>query len=74
MTNRSFCEQSAIAAEYKRTIDELWPLASQELLTKLDSDPETKGYKGTVVYLCAELREKYPQCIERGFTIAFLSE
>ena len=119
---RPFCEQSAIAAEYKRTIDELRPLASQELLTKLDSDPETKGYKGTVVYLCddkiykirvqrpescdwmkrrlkdplldkykmtmkeykeleknldqmdAELRDKYPQCIKRGFTIAFLSK
>ena len=118
---RPFCEQSAIAAEYKRTIDGLRPLAAQELQHKLDSDPETIGYKGTVVYLCddkiykirvqrpescdwmkrrlkdpllkqykatmkefkdvekrlkkqdAELREKHPDCVEHGFTIAFLT-
>ena len=119
---RPFCEQSAIAAEYKRAIDELRPLAAQELQNKLDSNPETIGYKGTVVYLCddkiykirvqrpescnwmkrrlkdpllkkykatmkefkelekllddldVQLREKHPDCVEYGFTIAFLSK
>ena len=119
---RPFCEQSAIAAEYKRTIDELRPLAAQELQHKLDSDPETIGYKGTVVYLCddkiykirvqrpescnwmikrlkdpllkkykatmkeykeletllndldEQLRKNHPQCVEHGFSIAFLSK
>ena len=118
---RPFCEQSAIAAKYKQAIDELRPLAAQELQKKLDSDPETIGYKGTVVYLCddkvykirvqrpescdwmkrrlknplhkkykatmkeykalekllkkmdAELREIYPQYVEHGFSIAFLT-
>ena len=119
---RPFCEQSAIAAEYKRAIDELRPLAAQELQHKLDSDSETIGYKGTVVYLCGDkiykirvqrpescdwmtkrlndpllkkykatmkeykelekllndldgqLREKHPNCVEHGFSIAFLSK
>ena len=47
-----FCEQEAIAAYYKGKAEELRPLAAQELRNKLDSDPETRDFKGTVIYLC----------------------
>ena len=47
-----FCEQAAIAAYYKSKAEELRPLASKELQDKLDSDPETKDFTGTVIYLC----------------------
>jgi soluble cytochrome b562 len=47
-----FCEQAAIAAYYKNKAEELRPLASKELQDKLDSDPDTKDFTGTVIYLC----------------------
>lgn len=49
---KPYCEQAEKAAEYKRAADELRQAASDELQRKLDSDPETKDYTGTVVYLC----------------------
>ena len=47
-----YCAQAAIAAVEKQKADELREQASKELQTKLDSDPETKDFTGTVVYLC----------------------
>ena len=47
-----YCAQAAIAAVEKQKADELREQASMELQTKLDSDPETKDFTGTVVYLC----------------------
>ena len=47
-----YCEKAAMAAIFKSQADELRPQASEELRMKLDSDPETKDFKGTVVYLC----------------------
>ncbi len=47
-----YCAQAAIAAVEKQKADELREQASRELQTKLDSDPETKDFTGTVVYLC----------------------
>lgn len=49
---KPYCIQAAIAAEQKSKADALRPLASEELQRKLDSDPETKDFTGTVVYLC----------------------
>ena len=49
---KPYCEQAAVAAVEKNKADELRPLAAEELQTKLDSNPQTKGYTGTVVYLC----------------------
>lgn len=52
---KPFCENAAIAAYWKSKADELRALASEELRAKLDADPETKGFKGTVVYLCDDV-------------------
>jgi len=49
---KPYCEQAEKAAEYKRKADELRQAASDELQQKLDGDPETKDFTGTVVYLC----------------------
>ena len=49
---KPYCAQAAIAAVEKQKADELREQASKELQTKLDSDPETKDFTGTVVYLC----------------------
>ena len=49
---KPYCAQAAIAAVEKQKADELREQASMELQTKLDSDPETKDFTGTVVYLC----------------------
>ena len=49
-----FCENAAAAAYWKNKAEELRPLASAELQAKLDADPETKDFKGTVVYLCGD--------------------
>ncbi|MBO4371132.1 MAG: hypothetical protein J5808_07240 [Paludibacteraceae bacterium] len=51
---QSFCEQAAMAAEYKREADKLRPFAAEELQSKLDSNPDTKDFKGTVVYICGD--------------------
>ena len=47
-----YCTQAAIAAVEKQKADELREQASKELQDKLDSDPETKDFTGTVVYIC----------------------
>lgn len=49
---KPYCEQAAVAAVEKSKADELRPLAAEELQAKLDGNAETKGYTGTVVYLC----------------------
>jgi len=51
---KPYCEQAAIAAVEKSKADELRPLAAEELQAKLDGNPQTKGYTGTVVYLCGD--------------------
>ena len=55
---KSFCEQSEIMSRYKSKVDELRPNAAAELLKRLDSDPETKDYTGTVVYICGDKNYK----------------
>ena len=47
-----YCTQAAIAAVEKDKADALRPLAAEELKAKLASDPETKDFTGTVVYIC----------------------
>ena len=49
---KPYCEQAEMAAIYKAEADRLRPLAAKELQDKLDADPETKDWTGTVVYLC----------------------
>ena len=49
---KPYCEAAETAAEYKRKADDLRENASKELQDKLDNDPETKDFTGTVVYLC----------------------
>ena len=49
---KPYCEQAEMAAIYKAEADRLRPLAAKELQGKLDADPETKDWTGTVVYLC----------------------
>ena len=49
---KPYCEQAAIAAVEKSKAEALRPLAAKELQDKLDADPETKDFTGTVVYLC----------------------
>ena len=49
-----FCENAAVSAYWKEKAEELRPLASAELQAKLDSNPETKDFTGTVVYLCGD--------------------
>ncbi len=55
---KSFCEQSEIAAFYKAKADELRPDAATELQNRLDSDPNTKDFTGTVVYICGDKNYK----------------
>ena len=49
---KPYCEQAKVAAWYKSEAEKFRPLATEELQAKLDSDPETKDFTGTVVYLC----------------------
>ncbi len=49
---KPYCELAAIAAEAKSKADALRPMAAEELRAKLDADPETRDFTGTVVYLC----------------------
>ena len=49
---KPYCEAAETAAEYKRAADELREQASKELQDKLESDPETRDFTGTVVYIC----------------------
>ena len=49
---KPYCEQAEKAAIYKAEADRLRPFAAKELQDKLNADPETKNFTGTVVYLC----------------------
>lgn len=49
---KPYCEQAAVAAVEKNKAEALRPLAAEELQAKLDENPETKDFTGTVVYLC----------------------
>ena len=119
---KPFCEQSEKAATEKSKADALRPLAAEELQAMLDAKPETKDYKGTVVYLCdgeiykirvqrpdntdwmskslkdpnhkaykalksrikameadaknleEQLAIDHPRCVDKGFTIAYLTK
>lgn len=46
---KPYCEESKVAAEHKAKADELRVKATEELRKKLDSDPETRDFTGTVV-------------------------
>ncbi len=46
---KPFCEESAKLADIKSKVDELRPTAAAELQAKLNADPETRDFKGTVV-------------------------
>ena len=46
---KPYCEAAQVAAEKKANAEALRGQASEELQKRLDSNPETKGFKGTVV-------------------------
>jgi len=46
---KPYCEEAKVAAEHKNKAEDLRIKATEELRAKLDSDPETKDFKGTVV-------------------------
>ena len=46
---KPYCEEARILAEQKIKVDLLRPTASEWLKEKLDSDPETVNFTGTVV-------------------------
>ena len=46
---KPFCEKSAELAEIKNTVEDLRPMAVSELQAKLNADPETKDFTGTVI-------------------------
>ena len=46
---KPYCKAAKEAAEHKAKAESLRTLATEELRTKLDSDPETKDFTGTVV-------------------------
>ena len=48
---KPYCEASKELAEQKRKVEELKPVALEWLKTKLNSDPETKDFTGTVLCL-----------------------
>ena len=119
---KPYCEEARILAEQKIKVDLLRPTASEWLKEKLDSDPETQDFTGTVVCvfndqvykirvqrpdqtkwrkkrlddpklkelkalyrvqdevkndiakLENDLAEAHPKCVDKSFTIAFLSD
>jgi hypothetical protein len=46
---KPFCEESAKLADQKAKVEELRPLAVEELQAKLNVDPDTRDFTGTVV-------------------------
>jgi hypothetical protein len=46
---KPYCEEAKVAAEHKTKAEDLRVKATEELRAKLDSDPETKDFTGTVV-------------------------
>ena len=52
---KPYCEASKELAEQKRKVDELKPAAVEWLKTKLNGDPETKNFTGTVLCVYDEI-------------------
>ena len=48
---KPYCVEATKAAEQKRIVDQLRPVAAKYLREKLDADPETQTFTGTVVYI-----------------------
>ena len=46
---KPYCEEAKVAAEHKALAESLRVKATEELRAKLDSDPETRAFTGTVV-------------------------
>ena len=46
---KPFCEESAKLADQKAKVEELRPMAIEELQAKLNADPDTRDFTGTVV-------------------------
>lgn len=46
---KPYCKEAKVAAEHKAKAESLRTRAAEELQAKLDSDPETKDFTGTVV-------------------------
>ena len=46
---KPFCEESVKLAEQKAKVEELRPMAIEELQAKLNADPDTRNFTGTVV-------------------------
>ena len=46
---KPYCKEAKVAAEHKANAEALRVKATEELQKKLDSDPETKDFTGTVV-------------------------
>ena len=55
---KPFCENASVAMYWKQKADELRPLAAKELQERLDADPETKDFTGTVIYMCDNMMYK----------------
>ena len=51
---KPYCERAKEANEYKRKVDEVRPAASEYLKEKLNNNPETKDFTGTVVCIFNE--------------------
>lgn len=64
---KPYCEQAKIAAESKRKADALRQKATEYLRCKLDSDPETKDFTGTIVCIFEDvvyqIRVQRPQSV-----------
>ena len=78
---KPFCENASVATYWKQKAEELRPLAAKELQERLDADPETRNFKGTVIYMCDNIMYKIrvqrpPRCNwrEKRFNDPLLTE
>ena len=69
---KPYCEQAKIAAENKRKADELRPAAAAYLQQKLDSDPETKDFTGTIVCIFEDVM--YQIRVQRPLSVNWLEK
>lgn len=60
---KPYCEEAKVAAEHKVKADSLRVQATEELRAKLDSNPETKDFTGTVV--CIYGNKMYKNRVQR---------
>ena len=60
---KPFCEKSAELAKIKNRVEELRPMAVKELQAKLNADPDTRDFTGTVV--CMYDNEMYKIRVQR---------